>query len=206
MTLFKAKPALVCLLLCVLTASSWAAMVLEGTRVVVRGGDRETMVRMSNQGGTPLVVQSWVDNGDMDRNKSPEQIQVPFILTPPIARVDPTKGQTVRIYTSAEGLPNDRETLFWFNALEIPPKTKSAEENVVQFTIRTRIKLFYRPKTLGRDVPQDAITQVRWTLETDKDGYKVLRAHNDSAYHFTCLLYTSPSPRDGLLSRMPSSA
>ena len=24
--------------------------------------------------------------------------------------------------------------------------------------------------------------------------------------HITCLLYTSPSPRDGLLSRMPSSA
>ena len=31
----------------------------------------------------------------------------------------------------------------------------------------------------------------------------------DLQYHFylnTCLLYTSPSPRDGLLSRMPSSA
>ena len=26
------------------------------------------------------------------------------------------------------------------------------------------------------------------------------------AVHVTCLLYTSPSPRDGLLSRMPSSA
>ena len=25
-------------------------------------------------------------------------------------------------------------------------------------------------------------------------------------YGYTCLLYTSPSPRDGLLSRMPSSA
>ena len=25
-------------------------------------------------------------------------------------------------------------------------------------------------------------------------------------YNFSCLLYTSPSPRDGLLSRMPSSA
>ena len=25
-------------------------------------------------------------------------------------------------------------------------------------------------------------------------------------YRYTCLLYTSPSPRDGLLSRMPSSA
>ena len=36
---------------------------------------------------------------------------------------------------------------------------------------------------------------------------------NDSSYTYhifvqgdTCLLYTSPSPRDGLLSRMPSSA
>ena len=28
--------------------------------------------------------------------------------------------------------------------------------------------------------------------------------HDD--YQFICLLYTSPSPRDGLLSRMPSSA
>ena len=28
----------------------------------------------------------------------------------------------------------------------------------------------------------------------------------DSAYADICLLYTSPSPRDGLLSRMPSSA
>ena len=26
------------------------------------------------------------------------------------------------------------------------------------------------------------------------------------AWSYTCLLYTSPSPRDGLLSRMPSSA
>ena len=28
----------------------------------------------------------------------------------------------------------------------------------------------------------------------------------DDAHIFCCLLYTSPSPRDGLLSRMPSSA
>ena len=28
----------------------------------------------------------------------------------------------------------------------------------------------------------------------------------DTLYDVSCLLYTSPSPRDGLLSRMPSSA
>ena len=29
---------------------------------------------------------------------------------------------------------------------------------------------------------------------------------NDGEFYWRCLLYTSPSPRDGLLSRMPSSA
>ena len=33
-----------------------------------------------------------------------------------------------------------------------------------------------------------------------------LGRHGDATNHFFCLLYTSPSPRDGLLSRMPSSA
>ena len=34
----------------------------------------------------------------------------------------------------------------------------------------------------------------------------VLSGEKDFAEIITCLLYTSPSPRDGLLSRMPSSA
>ena len=33
-----------------------------------------------------------------------------------------------------------------------------------------------------------------------------LEVKRDFIAHKTCLLYTSPSPRDGLLSRMPSSA
>ena len=38
---------------------------------------------------------------------------------------------------------------------------------------------------------------------TNISGQKFLSYQH---YHDTCLLYTSPSPRDGLLSRMPSSA
>ena len=34
----------------------------------------------------------------------------------------------------------------------------------------------------------------------------MLTLDGSDAGHATCLLYTSPSPRDGLLSRMPSSA
>ena len=39
-----------------------------------------------------------------------------------------------------------------------------------------------------------------------KGNENVLRARFADAKFFICLLYTSPSPRDGLLSRMPSSA
>ena len=40
---------------------------------------------------------------------------------------------------------------------------------------------------------------VYWAIQTLSDDLSTL-------HYRTCLLYTSPSPRDGLLSRMPSSA
>ena len=46
------------------------------------------------------------------------------------------------------------------------------------------------------DLENDIIEQMK--LDYIKEGGK--------GQSFTCLLYTSPSPRDGLLSRMPSSA
>ena len=42
--------------------------------------------------------------------------------------------------------------------------------------------------------------------KTEADCVKNEAAKRGTAMHSICLLYTSPSPRDGLLSRMPSSA
>ena len=42
-------------------------------------------------------------------------------------------------------------------------------------------------------------------LNIDGKGYAEADLNNQQKY-LICLLYTSPSPRDGLLSRMPSSA
>ena len=51
------------------------------------------------------------------------------------------------------------------------------------------------------------VTEARGESETVADQCKQLLAiWNDSEDFRDCLLYTSPSPRDGLLSRMPSSA
>ena len=44
-------------------------------------------------------------------------------------------------------------------------------------------------------------------IDLEKSFYKNLKnkTKRDKKRHLSCLLYTSPSPRDGLLSRMPSS-
>ena len=57
--------------------------------------------------------------------------------------------------------------------------------------------------------------QARDTIDNEDDNSWVLifadefnidGAVDSKKWNYTCLLYTSPSPRDGLLSRMPSSA
>ena len=48
-----------------------------------------------------------------------------------------------------------------------------------------------------------------YVLENDRPDQVSQAIYGTPDYHWTffiCLLYTSPSPRDGLLSRMPSSA
>ena len=56
----------------------------------------------------------------------------------------------------------------------------------------------FLPKALSEDEVKDVVKSV--IEEIGADGMK------DMGKVMGCLLYTSPSPRDGLLSRMPSSA
>ena len=65
------------------------------------------------------------------------------------------------------------------------------------------------PLVEGAAVQADVIDQIKglktikFVKRRRKHGSQRTRGHRQ---HLTCLLYTSPSPRDGLLSRMPSSA
>ena len=79
-------------------------------------------------------------------------------------------------------------------------------ENVQQQTIFPLIQSTIAPGTLVHTDEYDIYTRLRaW-------GYAhktVCHSHGEYARDEDgdgCLLYTSPSPRDGLLSRMPSSA
>ena len=58
-------------------------------------------------------------------------------------------------------------------------------------------------KPFGPQLPKDGPYKYRRPWQSWTGGDKVKKKNE---YTIGCLLYTSPSPRDGLLSRMPSSA
>lgn len=154
--------------------SAYAGIQINGTRVIYPADQREVTLSMVNNGAEPVLLQSWIDDGDMQA--TPDNSKAPFLLTPPMARVDPSKGQTIRIMFSgnAANLPQDRESVFWLNVLEIPPKPKGGAEadsnNYLQFAIRSRLKIFYRPKGLAGNA-FDAIDQVTWHVVPKGNGY-----------------------------------
>lgn len=171
-----AVSALLLTLLVLLSGGAQAGVVINGTRVIYPQKEKNVTVQLSNEGTAPVLVQSWLDKGDMNAN--PQTLQVPFVLTPPINRIEPKQGQTLRISYTGQPLPTDRESVFWLNVLEIPSKPADASSNnFLQMAFRTRIKLFFRPTGLP-GTPAEAAKSLRWTLHNGE-----VTATNASPWH-----------------------
>ncbi len=166
------------------TAAAQAGVVINATRIIYNEKSGEATAQLRNQGPSPVLVQSWLDNGDA--KSKPDTVKVPFTLTPPVARIDPGKGQALRIVRTGGGLPSNRESLLWLNVLEIPPKASqkiAAGDNLMQFSFRTRIKMFYRPDNLPM-TPAQAFEKLDLSLRKGASGYEIV-AKNPSPYYLT---------------------
>jgi chaperone protein EcpD len=160
-----------------------ASVTIGGTRVVYPLAQREVTVKLDNDSKAPSLVQVWIDDGKADT--APGESKAPFMVTPPIFRMEPQKSQTLRVIYTGDALPADRESVFWLNVLDIPPKPtgEAAESNTLQFAFRTRIKIFARPAKLEGQ-PEDAPAQLSWKLVPDPDGEgQALSVTNPTPYH-----------------------
>lgn len=166
-----------------------AAIVIQGTRVVFPAEDREVTMQINNSSEAPVLVQSWIDDGRADL--SPQQMKVPFVVAPAVGRVEPGSGAVLRITYTQEPLPVDRESLYWLNVLEIPPR-QGSDENALQFAFRTRIKLFFRPSRLQKDV-DSAPDKLTWKVGAanafkvgaSDAGKLVVHVTNPTAYYIS---------------------
>lgn len=145
-----------------------------GTRLVYDADQDEVNISVNNNDTqAPWLIQSWVDDFS-DNNKSP------FVITPPLFRLDAGKQNDLRIIKTAANLPKDRESIFWLNIKAIPAgNIGKSGNNILQFALKNRIKLFYRPVGLtpARD---DADKKISWKFQDGK-----LEANNNTPYYLT---------------------
>lgn len=166
---------------------AWGSIVVQGTRVIYKGGRPEVTVMLTNQNKTPVLIQNWMDSGDSVSD--PTKINVPFVITPPVNRVDPGKGQTLRIsYTGVPMLSTSKESVFWLNILEIPSSKKNAtpiqDASKLNIAFRTRVKVFYRPEGLSGS-PDQAASNLKWSISNN-----TARVTNPSNYYVSLSLVT----------------
>lgn len=150
------------LLLLILSSSvAQAGIVINGTRVIYPESEKEITLRLNNEGNKSSLVQTWIDKGNSSAKVN--QIDVPFVILPPVFRVEPKQGQTLRISYTGQNLPADRESVFYLNVLDIPPNPENVHSNNVQMAFRSRIKLFFRPQAMKSESYSDAVDKLTWS-------------------------------------------
>ena len=128
---------------------SHAGVIVGGTRIIYDANKKEVSLSVKNPDNSPYLIQSWIDNSSEKDSKKP-----PFIITPPLFRLNMGQENLLRIIYIDDSLPTDRESVFWLNIKSIAATDKKLI-NRLQISVRTRIKLFFRPAKLDGN-PQEA--------------------------------------------------
>nr|WP_243434515.1 molecular chaperone [Pseudomonas sp. 30_B] len=132
-----------------------AGVTAERTRVIFNEEQRETSLLLVNQNTYPVIVQTWIDEGNLDA--APDTTQAPIIPLPPVFRLNAGQQRSLRLLYTGQTLPKDRESLYWLNLYEIPPKSNeplAAGQSRLTVTLRTQMKIIYRPRALAQEAEQ----------------------------------------------------
>ncbi|CAD5758078.1 putative fimbrial assembly chaperone FanE [Escherichia coli] len=156
-----------------LCSQAMAAFTLSGTRFIYEEGRKNISFDVTNAADNTYGGQVWIDNESQASG-------VYMVPTPPFFKLAPKQKQIVRIAKTdgSAPLPADRESLFWLNVQEIPPKPEKTDEPVLSIALATRVKLIYRPKGLvqGRKDAEKKVEVVQ------KGGISYLK--NPTPYYF----------------------
>lgn len=143
-----------------------------------------------NNSSTSYLIQSRVypidlRTGGADMVKT-STADIPFIVTPPLARLDAKGELTLRIRRNNVPLPTDRESVFFISTKAIPsqrpPEQQSEPDQRMVLTVVSNLKLFYRPTGLNKRaiVDTDVASQLRFRHEG-----RQLIAENPTPYWIT---------------------
>ncbi|AHG21729.1 hypothetical protein Z042_20545 [Chania multitudinisentens RB-25] len=158
---------------------------LSQTRVVFDAKATSTTVGIRNYSDRPWLIRAQVMTAPGGTQSAP------FMVTPPLFRLEPNSQSTVRILRQGtDVLPTDRESVFYLSFLAIPSSSKpdsdtaSAVSAQVTVGIDTVIKLFYRPSGLAL-TPQDAAAKLTVRLQDNE-----VEVNNPTPYYQTLISFS----------------
>ncbi len=142
-----------------------AGISLDATRLVVTPNDQGKGVRIGVMSGsdslTPYLVKVKVTQ-DVEGT----QTGVPFLVIPPVFRLEPGRTQQLLVIPKRIELASDRESVFYLSASALPVTSEMNHADNAQtrgqliVATGTIIKLFYRPA--GLPMPQrEAMSQLQ---------------------------------------------
>ena len=139
-----------------LSSIAHAGIVVESTRYLYKEGVREITAQIENKDDIPYLIKSWVET---PAGKAPS-----FMATPPLFRLEGKQQNTVRLFATGNvNAPTDRESMYYFNVMAIPPADDAkANNNTIQLAVRHRMRLVYRPKTLFDLSPNTEAKKLEW--------------------------------------------
>lgn len=165
-----------------------ANVVINGTRFIYHEGIDSVPIQLTNNSSSAALVQAWMDNGNP--NSTPEDSDANFYLSPPVVRIEGKQGQQLKLKKLDLKLPDNIESVFYLNVLDIPKTPDYAKgKNYIQLATQSRIKIFYRPDGLTV-APDKAYNDIIYQLN---NGHILVK--NNSPYYFTI---ASISPKDKL--------
>lgn len=164
-----------------LSLDSRAAVSLRATRLIFDGRLPEASLSLLNRSSQEVLIQAWLSEPD-NVSGDPETVStdLPFALTPPLAKLDAGSAQTLRLLYQGSGMAPDVETLLHLYVLEVPKR--AALNNPLSIAIRQRVNVFYRPAGLKGDPAQTASSLI-WTLTGAESGEVALRVSNPTVFH-----------------------
>ncbi|EOI6455960.1 TPA: fimbria/pilus periplasmic chaperone [Yersinia enterocolitica] len=146
------------------------AVKIGGTRVVYPlSSVKGVSFSVANPQDYPILVQSQVKGED-------KHSSAPFVVTPPLFRLDAGMQGRVRVIRTGGNFPQDRESLQWLCLTGVPPqegdiwdnshhdKENKSEQDInldVRLSVGTCVKLFVRPEKL-KQKPEEVAGELIW--------------------------------------------
>ncbi|PVZ87881.1 molecular chaperone [Serratia sp. S1B] len=167
---------------------------LQSTRVIYPANETKGITfAVTNDTQAVYLVQSRVEAWPtslaepVDASSEVKAVS-PFIVLPPLTRLESRDTLTLRIRLIEKTLPTDRESVFAFQVKAIPNQSehgKQAESHStgqarIILAIQNTLKLFYRPEGL----PPYDVNQVAQALQFQRQGTQLV-VTNPTAFYAT---------------------